>query len=218
MLSRANQLCDNARLWIGAGLCLALASISGCTFAPPVQTNRLITQRALIDFTGLKQVQQYANVKVTAAPPVGWDRLALRKHFLYEHEQWRSPSSLTGVGVAYIRTPLPLPADAITWFAKKEYGKKAEDGKILAEWTDATGRAWFEAENKKYHVRGYVATRGNEAWIVYCGYRLEKSPDPSEISLAMRSAETFVPITPSSHAGSSNVAQEPSTQPAIAVK
>ena len=122
---------------------------------------------------------------------------------LYTHEQWRSPSSLTGVGVAYVRLPLPLSSKAIAWFAKQEYGKKAADGRIIAEWTDELGRSWFEAENKKYHVRGYVTTRGLEAWIVYSGYRLTDPPEPAEISLATRSAETFIPIP----------ANAPATQP-----
>jgi hypothetical protein len=187
-----NPLKNNAVIALVLSLPL-LAGMTGCSFAPPVQTNRLIRHRAFIDFSGLKPLETLSSVKVTAAPPSGWDRLPARKSLLYTHEQWRSPSAQTGVGVAYVRLPLPLSAQAIAWFAKQEYGRKADDGKIISEWTDSMGRAWFEAENRKYHVRGYVATRGSEAWIVYSGYRLTSPPDPAEVSLAARSAETFVP-------------------------
>ncbi|MBC8106970.1 MAG: hypothetical protein H7Z14_10305, partial [Anaerolineae bacterium] len=134
----------------------------------------------------------------------GWERIAPRPSRLYSHEQWRSPSGHTGVGVAYIRMPIPLGAGTLAWFAKQEYGKKSEDGRIIAQWTDNLGRTWFEVENKKYHVRGYVTTRGLDAWIIYSGYRLTSTPDPMELSVALRSLETIAPIMP------------PTTQPAKA--
>jgi hypothetical protein len=107
--------------------------------------------------------------------------------------QWRSPTKMTGVGVAYIHMPLPFPARMITWLAQKEYSKKADDGKILGEWEDALGRPWFEAENTRYHVRGYVVTKGFEAWIIYCGYNREQPPSAAELGVAARALETIVP-------------------------
>jgi hypothetical protein len=203
LINRMGHLVKRIGAFAAAG---TLVSLTSCSLAPPAATHRLITHRALIDFTGLKAVQQIESVKMTAAPPVGWDRLNTRKSILYTHEQWRSPSARTGVGAAYIHLPLPLSASSIAWFAKQEYGKKAGDGKIIAEWTDELGRCGFEAENDKYHVRGYVTTRGLEAWIVYCGYRLNAPPDTAEISLAMRSAETFVPSATSAPSATEAVA------------
>jgi len=89
--------------------------------------------------------------------------------------------------------PLPLAARTIIWFAKLEYSKRADDGKVLREWDDDLGRPWFEAENNKYHVRGYVVVKGFEAWIVYCGYRTAFPPQVSELAAAQRSAETIMP-------------------------
>ena len=63
---------------------------------------------------------------------------------------------------------------AIAWLAQKEYSKRSDDGKLLATWEDNLGRPWFEAENTRFHVRGYIVSRGFEAWIIYCGYRLEQ--------------------------------------------
>ena len=167
--------------------------MTSCSVAPTAPTHRLLMHRAAIDFTGLKNVIEVPSVKVSWAPPMGWDRLQTKKTALYVNEQWRSPSAHTGVGVAYIKLPIPITADMITWFAKNEYCKKSDDGRIIAQWTDTLGRPWFECENNKYHVRGYAITRGLEAWIVYSGYRTAHAPDPAEISLAMRSSETIVP-------------------------
>jgi hypothetical protein len=178
---------------------LGMGTLTSCSLVPPGGTPlaseaRFLEHRALIDFSGLRRVEPVDSLQLTVAPPIGWKRLPTKKNLLYVHEQWRSPSRNTGVGAAYVRLPLPLSSGAVAWLAKREYGKSAADGKLLAEWTDELGRAWFEAENGKYHVRGYVSTRGREAWIVYCGYRLNGAPDPAEVSLAMRSAETFAPI------------------------
>ena len=65
-------------------------------------------------------------------------------------------------------------------------------------------RNWFEVENKKYHVRGYVTTHGLDAWIIYSGYRRSSTPDPLELSVALRSVETIAPIM-----------NAPTTQPAL---
>ena len=84
----------------------------------------------------------------------------------------------------------------MVWFAKKEYakGRPDADGKVLSEWVDPLGRSWFEAQNEKYHIRGYVVVKGFDAWVVYFGYRTHYPPDVAEISLAARSAETAVPM------------------------
>jgi hypothetical protein len=123
----------------------------------------------------------------------------LGKQSFYTNMQWRSPSRNTGVGVAFVKMPLPLPAKAIAWLAQKEYAKRADDGKILATWEDALGRPWFEAENTRYHIRGYVVTKGFEAWIIYCGYKREQPPSGAELNVAARALETIVPTPFSRH-------------------
>ena len=79
------------------------------------------------------------------------------------------------------------------WFAKQRYSKQSEDGKLINQWVDALGRSWFEAENNKYHVRGYVVTKGFTAWIVYSGFKTQGPIDTSELALAARSMETMIP-------------------------
>jgi len=176
-----------------AVVALLLFGSVGCQSTSPVTNRRLIEHQALIDFSGLKDAEQVAAVKASCSLPRQWEPMALKKSALYSHQQWRSPSGHTGVGVVYIRLPFPVSEGMLLWFAKREYTKSNEDGKAIGQWTDEVGREWFEAENNKYHVRGYAIVRGFNAWIVYFGYKTGYPPDLAELSIAARSAETFIP-------------------------
>lgn len=196
---------------------LSLGSLAlvagGCQGAQPIKTVRLIEHQALIDFSGLKPVEHMPELKVNAAPPRSWEALPPNRTAMYTHYQWRSPSARTGVGAAHVRLPLPLNAKAVLWFAKQQYAKKQGDGRQLGQWVDALGRHWFEAENEKYHVRGYCLAQGFEAWIVYWGYRRTQPPEPTEISLAARCSDTFVPLTGVATPSKPPPATAPSTLP-----
>jgi hypothetical protein len=165
----------------------------GCQSAHPIQSHRLIEHQAMVDFSGLKAVETLPEFKVNAAVPSSWEAVTPHKTALYTHGQWRAPSGRTAVGAALIRLPLPLSAKTVLWFAKGEYTKRSSDGKLIDQWIDELGRAWFEAENNKYHVRGYCLAQGFEAWVIYFGYKTDHPPEPTEISLAARCADTFVP-------------------------
>jgi hypothetical protein len=169
---------------------IALLVCAGCQSAKP---EAMASQRAFIDFTGLAPLGSLRALKASGSVPENWSPLPLLVTPLYAHEQWRSTTLTTGVGIAYIHLPLPVPASAVLWFAQREYTAKSDDGKSLGRWTDSVGRQWFAAENKRFYVRGYVVTRGMDAWIVYCGYRRLNAPWPYELSLAVRSMETMVP-------------------------
>jgi hypothetical protein len=173
----------------------ALAALSfllagGCQSARPYD---IASQRAFVDFTGLGPLMNISALKASGSVPLVWDPLPLKQTPLYTHEQWRSPTLTTGVGIAYIHLPLPIPASAVLWFAQCEYTSQESDGRSLGRWTDSVGRQWFAAENHRFYVQGYVVTRGLDAWIVYCGYRRANAPRPYELSLAVRSLETIVP-------------------------
>lgn len=177
-----------------AGLLVLFTLIGGCQTGTQVSGRRLIEHQAFIDFSGLRKDAAVAAVKTTLAAPRQWELMPLQNNPLFTHQQWRSPSTHTGVGVVLAHLPLPLSAKTVVWFAKKEYAKGRADGKVLSEWVDPLGRSWFEAENEKYHIRGYVIVKGFDAWVVYFGYRTHYPPDVAEISLAARSAETAVPM------------------------
>jgi hypothetical protein len=173
----------------------ALLLLAGCQGGKQIEHTRLIEHQALIDFSGLKAAETVESLKVRAAIPESWQAPTPQKTSLYTHGQWKSPSGHTAVGAVLIRLPLPLSADTIAWFAKREYSKKADDGKVLREWKDSLGRRWFEAQNNKYRVQGYCLAQGFEAWIVYFGYKTQFPPHFDELSLAARAADTFIPLT-----------------------
>jgi hypothetical protein len=166
---------------------------TGCQTVSKATNHRLIEHQALIDFSGLAPVDTVEAVKVSCSVPRQWEAMPLKKTAMYAHQQWRSPSSHTGVGVVYVRLPLPLSERMLLWFAKREYTKANEDGKSIGQWTDEIGREWFEAENNKYHVRGYAIVRGFNAWLVYFGSKTGYPPDMAEIGLAARCVQTFIP-------------------------
>jgi hypothetical protein len=183
------------RLFFGAGIFLCLAA-SACQLTSATSLE-LQFHQSHQDRQGLLPPIATPPVSVTCSVPPYWQQLPLKKTLLYTHEQWRAPDHHAGMGVAYFHTPVPMAPETIIWFAKSQYTQTAAkdpNGHLISEWTDAAGRAWFEAENSTYHVRGYAMTRGFEAWIVYSGYRVRAHPDPDEIDLAARSANTVLPM------------------------
>jgi hypothetical protein len=174
---------------------LAVGSSAGCQTTATVTVRRLINHQAMIDFSGLKEPEMVDAVKINVAPPNSWTALSLKKTSLYTDMHWKSPSGTTGVGVAYLKLPFPLSPKMLLWFAKSQYSSKSNDGgRMIGEWTDELGRAWFEGANDKYHARGFVITHGREAWIVYCGYKTVQPPDAAELGLAARCLDTIVPL------------------------
>ena len=188
---------------------LALSGVTGCQMSPSVPAARLIQHQAMVDLSGLADTTTVDELKVHIATPRRWEPMTVAKKSSYLNMQWRSPSQMTGVGVAYVKMPLPFPAKAVAWLAQREYSKRADDGKILGTWQDDLGRPWFEAQNSKYHIRGYVVTRGWEAWIIYCGYKREQPPSAPELNIAARALETIVPTPIAEHVPQRPVAQTP---------
>ena len=143
---------------------LLMLTVSGCqVLLPPVTSKRLIHPQPFLDLTGLLPRQQIEALRVSWAVPRDWGTLPVKRGAIYAHQQYRSPTGLSGVGVAYIRMPFPVPASTIAWFAKNEYLKRArdqQDGKLIGRWTDADGREWFEAENNNITWRAVTSSRG----------------------------------------------------------
>ncbi|MDB5356609.1 MAG: hypothetical protein JWN24_3062 [Phycisphaerales bacterium] len=188
-------------------LTLSLLAVGCQTGGHQISNRKLIEHQALLDFSGLDTIKSVEPVQVTCSMPRGWITAPTQRSALYTHQQWKSPSGYTGVGVVYAHIPFPLSAKALLWFAKNEYTKKADNGKALGEWDDEVGRPWFEAENNKYHVRGYAVTEGFSAWIVYFGYKTNRPPNPAELSLASRCLESITTGTTTVRPNPSNVAQ-----------
>ncbi len=193
-----------------AGIVLVALWSAGCQSGGPVVSNRtLLAHLPGVNFSGLKSMEAVETVKASVSVPEHWKQLKLDKNALYTHQQWKAVSGYTGTGIIYVHMPMAFSAKTVIWLAKMEYSKRATSGKALGEWTDDLGRPWFEAENEKYHVRGYAVTDGLDAWLVYYGYKTTRPPDAAELSLAARSVDTVVPAT-------SDAPSTQSTQPAMA--
>ena len=174
---------------------LLAASSTGCQTTATVTVRRLINHQAMIDFSGLKEAETIEAVKVNVAAPESWTPLSLKKTSLFTDMHWKSPSGVSGVGIAYLRLPIPLSPKMLLWFARSQYNSKSSDGgRMIGEWTDELGRNWFEGANDKYHARGFVITHGREAWIIYCGYKTIQPPDATELRLAAKCLDTIVPL------------------------
>ena len=202
----------------GLVLCLSLLA-GGCQSGQQVPTERLIQHQALIDFSGLRPPEVAEAVKVQASVPQSWVVHAVERKPLYTHQQWKSQSAKTAVGVIYARLPLPVGSDMLLWMARQQYANQGKSGTDLGQWEDALGRKWFEAETEKYHARGYVIVNGLDAWVVYSGFKIDTSPEPADIALAARCMDAIVPIygkvskTPVAPATT-----RPATQPMAAAK
>jgi hypothetical protein len=183
------------RVTLGVSLLL----LTGCQALPVNLGDRMVAHVANIDFSGLCADYPLPELNVRAAIPHGWEPMPVDVSPIFIHQQWRSPEHTTGVGVAYVHLPLPMTAKMLVWFARTQYSRQSinehkPDAQMLGEWTDGLGREWFEGENGKYHIKGYVVTNGLDAWAVYSGYRLKNKPNLREISLAFRSMDSIVPL------------------------
>ena len=171
---------------------MVFACLSGCQTTTGPSRTQLIEYRDQIIDTGLAEPASVGPLKVNAALPNGWQVLPMKQTALYTHQQWRSASRRTAVGVTYIRMPLPFGPRILAGLASNEVGKQTA-GKVHRRWTDELGREWFEAENDKYHITGYVMTRGLDAWINYCGYRVHEPKQPAEVDLGARALDSILP-------------------------
>lgn len=185
MVGRAIRLCSLLVLSVFA---------TGCQSGQPEAGRRLLAHVALIDFTGLSAARTMPEIDVQASTPTSWKILPPQSGTLYTHQQWRSPSHATGVGVVQIHLPLPMSPKTLLWLAKSHYSDHGGSGELQSQWTDLLGREWFEAETDKYHIKGYAVTSGFDAWVVYSGYKHATIPNPAELDIALRSMDSVVPL------------------------
>ena len=188
---------SDKRIWTvraTAILFAALASI-GCQ-SSSVSTSKLVANQSRLDFNGLESTRLLKDVSASGASPRSWAVRPLERSAIYTHQQWRSPTGYTGVGIVFVHLPLPVGPAAVLWLAEQHFASlPGQKGKLLGEWTDLLGRSWFTAQNTKAQVCGYVMTRGANAWIVYFACKATGELHPAEMSLAARSVESIVPLT-----------------------
>jgi hypothetical protein len=177
-----------------AAVVLAVAAGLGCQSAP-VNGRTWVQHQSEVNYQGLGSTEPIASVAMLGATPREWEPLPLDSNPLYAHQQWRSPSHRTGVGVAHLYLPLPLGAAAVVWVVVQRYATAHPDGRLLGQWTDCLGRYWFDATNSKFHICGYALAEGTDAWIVYFGYKRTGGMPTGELNAAARSIETMIPLS-----------------------
>lgn len=183
----------------------ALSSI-GCQ-SSSVSTTKLVVSQSHLDFDGLESTRLLTEVSASGASPRSWAQRPLENNAIYTHQQWRSPTGYTGVGIVFVHLPLPVGPSAVLWLAEQHFASMpGQRGKVLGEWTDVFGRSWFAAKNAKADVCGYIMTQGSSAWIVYFAHKLNGELHPVEMSLAARSVESIVPMTDAREPVGPNVA------------
>ncbi|MGD0541081.1 MAG: hypothetical protein ABSB33_06165 [Tepidisphaeraceae bacterium] len=172
----------------------ALAACMGCQYQS-ISATDLEMQQSRLNKTGLSALHVNSMLRITCAVPEQWESPLAQNNLIYSHQQWRSPDDEVGMGVAYVRTPVPLSAKTILWFAKARFSETHKGrGRLLGQWTDSLGRYWFEAESDQYHVSGYAMTRGRDAWVVYSGFRLGGKASEPEIAIAAKGADSVAPL------------------------
>ncbi len=179
---------------LAAGVCML--GVIGCQYQP-VAATQLQNRQSRLVHDGLLSIQIENRLKISCAPPGDWHRMITEQTLLYAHQQWRSPSKHAGMGVVYVHSLLPLSSDMVLWFAQSQYRKnKKPDGheQMVSLRVDGMQRHWFEAENETYHVKGYAMTHGQDAWIVYSGWKLKTPPPTDEIAQAEQAVETVAPL------------------------
>src|SRR5689334_23163679 len=93
------------RVLVASCAAVILAGVVGCQSGVAVETHRLIEHQALIDFSGLRAPEVAADVRMQASVPASWSLHGIEKRTLFNHQQWKSPTARTAVGVIYARLP-----------------------------------------------------------------------------------------------------------------
>ena len=157
---------------------VAFAVTSGCqSTMPPAQA--LIEVREKVDGEGLTIAREVSPVKASVSVPPGWRTLKLQKTAIYTHQQWRSPTRRTAVGVTYIRMPLPFSAKTLAWLASARWAKAPRRGPPPR--TDPAPRMVRGGERQVPRHRLLHDPR-QDAWINYSGWRVKEPREAGESS------------------------------------
>ncbi len=193
---------------------LAVTGLVGCQ-SSSVSTAKLIASQSHLDFDGLQSTTLMKQVSAAGAAPRSWKQLPVESNAIYDHQQWRSPTGNTGVGIVYVHLPFPIAPATLLWLAEQHFASRlGQGGHLLDKWTDIVGRSWFTAQNSQLHICGYVITEGAVAWIVYYGYKSAGELHPAEMSIAARSVQSVVPMTHLHDPAGPNVAEASRPHPA----
>ena len=129
-------------------------------------------QPASAQMPGMTRLALFAPAKALVEVPVGWTADPLKSNSRHVHETWLSPSHNTAYGVILMYLPWPAGPDLMS-----------------KQWDDKLPGYRFVAEGGIYKIRVNLIVRGNAAWAVYAGTRLDHPVAKNELEVAERARD-----------------------------
>jgi hypothetical protein len=128
--------------------------------------------------------------------PASWKAEPETRAAMHTDAEWHAPSGLTVFGAVYIHVFPFMGGKGLVSSVKKDYVKRQPGGKMISEWTDSSGRNWFEADATGTHTKGFVLADGHHAWFVYYRYGTGGRSPQEEITVADHAIDQVETISP----------------------
>ncbi len=147
-------------------------------------------QPASAQMPGMTRLALFAPAKALVEVPVGWTADPLKSNSRHVHETWLSPSHNTAYGVILMYLPWPAGPDLTLWGFMNHLRESEGSARLLSkQWDDKLPGYRFVAEGGIYKIRVNLIVRGNAAWAVYAGTRLDHPVAKNELEVAERARD-----------------------------
>jgi len=138
----------------------------------------------------MSRLTLFAPVKALVEVPTGWTADPLKTNSRHVHEAWLSHSRNTAYGVILMYLPWPAGPDLTLWGFLNHMRESEGSARLLSkEWDDKLPGYRFVAEGGTYKIRVNLIVRGNAAWAVYAGTRLDQPVAKNELELAEKARD-----------------------------
>jgi len=139
---------------------------------------------------GMTRLTLFAPAKALVEVPTGWTPDPLKSNTRHVHEAWLSPSKNTAYGVILMYLPWPAGPDLTLWGFMNHMRESEGSARLLSkQWDDKLPGYRFVAEGGIYKIRVNLIVRGNAAWAVYAGTRLDHPIAKNELEVAERARD-----------------------------
>ncbi len=170
-------------------LAVTVASfLCSCQSADPYRIAS--AQPASAQIPGMTRLTLFAPAKALVEVPTGWTADPLKSNARHVHETWLSPSHNTAYGVILMYLPWPAGPDLTLWGFMNHMRESEGSARLLSkQWDDKLPGYRFVAEGGMYKIRVNLIVRGNAAWAVYAGTRLDHPVAKNELEVAERARD-----------------------------
>jgi len=132
----------------------------------------------------------FAPAKALVEVPAGWTPDPLKSNARHVHETWLSPSQNTAYGVILMYLPWPAGPDLTLWGFMNHMRESEGNARLISkQWDDKLPGYRFVAEGGIYKIRVNLIVRGNAAWAVYAGTRVDHPIAKNELEVAERARD-----------------------------